>query len=94
MSTFIMFGTYSADALKEISATRTEKAKEIIKDLGGEIISMYALLGEIDLILIVKLPGMDEAVKASVVLTKKTDIAFSTCAAMEVSQFDKIVEEL
>ena len=94
MATFIMFGTYSADALKDVSAQRTENAKNTIRKFGGEIISMYALLGDIDLMLIVNLPGIDEAVKASVSLTKETDIAFTTSAALEVGQFDKIMEEL
>jgi uncharacterized protein with GYD domain len=92
MSTFFMFGKYSADALKGISAKRTEKAKELIERSGGKILSMYALLGKIDLILIVNLPGIEEALKVSVALTKSTGIAFYTSAAMEVSQFDKIVE--
>ena len=94
MSTFIMFGKYSADALKGISATRTEKAKELIEKSGGKILSMYALLGKIDLMLIVNLPGIEEAAKVSVALAKSTGIAFSTSAAMEVSQFDKIMEGL
>ena len=52
MSTFIMFGRYSQDALKGISAKRTEKAREIIEKAGGKILSMYALLGKIDLVTI------------------------------------------
>jgi uncharacterized protein with GYD domain len=94
MSTFIMFGKYSSEALKGISAKRTEKAKEMIEKFGGKILSMYTLLGDIDLILIVNLPGIEEAVKVSVALMKSTGIAFSTSPAMEVSQFDKIVEGL
>jgi uncharacterized protein with GYD domain len=94
MATFIMFGKYSSEALKGISAKRTEKAKEMIEKSGGKILSMYALLGKIDLILIVNLPGIEEAVKVSVALTKSSGIAFSTSPAMEVSQFDKIVEGL
>lgn len=94
MATFIMLGSYSSDALREMSAQRTENARNIIKKFGGEIVSMYALLGEIDLILIVNLPGIEEAVKASVSLTKATDIAFSTSAALSVDQFDKLTAEL
>ena len=94
MSTFIMFGKYSSEALKGISAERTEKSKDIIAKFGGEIISMYALLGEIDLLLVVSLPGIDEAVKASVSLTKNTGIAFSTSAAIGVAEFDRMAEGL
>ena len=36
MATFFMFGKYSAEALKEISADRTDTAKGLIKSFGGE----------------------------------------------------------
>ena len=94
MSTFIMFGKYSSEALKEISAKRTEQAKEIIAKFGGEIISMYALLGSIDLLMVVNMPNFDAAAKVSIALTKRTGISFSTSAAIAVDQFDQIAEEL
>lgn len=37
MATFLMFGKYSPDALKEISAERTDKAVALIKEHGGSI---------------------------------------------------------
>ncbi len=46
MATYFMFGKYSSDALTGISASRTEKASKLIQKYGGEIKSIYALLGE------------------------------------------------
>ena len=37
MSTFFMFGKYSQEALKGISAERTKKAAALIKKYGGKI---------------------------------------------------------
>ena len=37
MATYFMFGKYSADAMKEISAERTKKAAALVKQYGGEI---------------------------------------------------------
>ena len=91
MATFMMFGRYSSEALKGISTKRTEKATELIKKSGGEIISMYALLGANDLVLIVDLPDLEEAMKASVTLGKETGIAFTTSPAVKVEDFDKLM---
>ena len=91
MATFMMFGKYSSEALKGISAKRTEKASELIRKAGGEITSMYVLLGGNDLILTVELPGIEEAMKASVELGKETGIAFNTSPAIKVEEFDKLI---
>ena len=91
MATFMMFGRYSSEALKGISTNRTEKATELIRKSGGEIISMYALLGANDLVLIVDLPGLEEAMKVSVALGKETGIGFTTSPAVKVEDFDKLM---
>ena len=44
MSTYFMFGAYSLDSMKAISAERTEKAAALMKKFGGDIQSGYALL--------------------------------------------------
>ncbi len=94
MSTFLMFGRYSSEAVKQINAERTGKAASVIKKFGGQVNSMYALLGEYDLVLIVELPGVEEAMKASLALTQLTGISFSTSPAVTVETFDKMVAEM
>lgn len=91
MATFLMFGKYSAQAIKEASPKRTKAAEDLIKKLGGKVQAMYALLGETDLLLVVDLPGIEAAVKASVALGKMTGISFTTCPAVSVAEFDKII---
>ncbi len=91
MQTFLLMGRYSVDAVKEMSVNRTEKAVELIVELGGKVISMYALLGGYDLVLIVELPNIEAAMKASLGLTLLTGISFSSFPAVSVSEFDKII---
>lgn len=91
MATFVMFGKYSAEAVKGISSERTKKAAALIKKMGGEIKGMYALLGEDDLVLIVTLPGVEQAMKFSVALHKLTGISFTTSPAVTVEEFDKLM---
>jgi uncharacterized protein with GYD domain len=93
MATFFMFGKYTCDAIKEISIGRTQQAVAEIKKLGGEITAMYALLGEYDLLFSVSLPGVADAIKASVALQKLTGISFSSCPAVSVEVFDQLVTE-
>jgi len=91
MATFLFFGKYSSRALQEMSVQRTDKAVDVIKRFGGEVLAMYATLGEYDLVVVVSLPGTDEALKASVALTKLTGISLTTAPAVSVEQFDKLM---
>ena len=92
MATFFMFGRYSPDSIKAISIERTQQAIGEIKRLGGEVRAMHALLGEYDLLFCVELAGIDDAIKASVALSKLTGISFTTCPAVSIEMFDQMVE--
>jgi len=94
MATFILFGKYSTDALKGVSVARTKKASALVKKSKGKVAGMYAMLGEKDLIFIVELPSMEEAIKVSVGLHKLTGIAFTTAPAITVEKFDSLVTKI
>jgi uncharacterized protein with GYD domain len=91
MATYFMFGKYSHEAIKEISAERTKKSIAMIEKNGGKVKSGYALLGEFDLVLIVDFPDINQAMKASVGLTQLLGIAFSTSPAVSIEEFDKMM---
>jgi uncharacterized protein with GYD domain len=90
MATFFMFGKYTLEGIKGMSSARTKKIINIIKKSRGEVKSMHALLGDNDLVFIVDFPGNEEAIKASVAITKLTGIAFTTSPAVTVEEFDKL----
>ena len=94
MTTFLMFGSYSSESLKNISEERTDKAKELVKKYRGDIKAGYAMLGEYDLLLIVDLPNKEAAMKVSVGLNKLLDIAFTTAPAITMREFDKLMKEV
>ena len=56
MATYLLFGKYSSEALKGISAQRSEEAKALFKKHGGELKQAYATLGGVDLVMIADLP--------------------------------------
>jgi len=93
MPIFMMFGKYSTEALKGISPERTDKAVELIKKNGGKVISMYAVMGEHDLVLTLEFPTPENAIATSVALNKLTRISFTTSPVVEVEKFDKLISE-
>ena len=94
MATFIMFGKYSPEVLKAMSPDRTKEAVSIIKKFGGELQSGYALMGEKDLVFTLTFPGIEQAMKASVALSKMTGISITTSPAVTVGEFDKMMTDV
>ncbi len=93
MVTYFMFGDYSAEGIQEISADRTEKCNDIIKKLGGNIRSIYALIGSYDIVIIVELPSREEAIKASIAVGNETGLSFQTFPAISADLFDQLASE-
>ena len=94
MPIFMMFGKYSQESLKGVSADRTKKAIKIIEKNGGKIISMYAVLGEHDLVFTLEFPDADKALSAAVALNMLTGISFTTSPVVDVEQFDRLMSEI
>ena len=90
MAKFFMYGKYSQEAIKDISADRTKKALDVITKAGGKVSSMYALLGKYDIVLITDFPGIADVMKASIALNKLTGITFTSFPAISIEEFDKI----
>jgi uncharacterized protein with GYD domain len=91
MPIFMMFGKYSSAALKGVSPERTEKAVELIGQNQGKVISMYAVMGEHDLVFTLDFPDIDNAVATSVALHRLTGITFSTSPVVDVEKFDSLI---
>ena len=68
-----------------------EDAQNVKTKGGGEFKAGYALLGEIDLILIVELPDNGQAIKTSAALSKMLGISFTTSPAVSAEEFDKLM---
>ena len=94
MATYFMFGSYSQESARKISAKRTGETKELIEKYGGKLTAAYAMLGEKDIVLIVDMPSTEQAMKTSVALSRMLGVGFSTCPAVSVEVFDKLTEEL
>ena len=93
MSTFFLFGTYTQDSLEGIDARRTKKAEEIVKGYGGSVRSVHALLGPYDIVFIVEVPGVPEAVQVSLAISKETGLNLTSAPAITVADFDRLAQD-
>lgn len=79
------------EGMKSISAERTDKTLALIKEYGGEFKATYALLEDIDLILIVEMPDTGQAMKTSAALSEYLGVSFTTAPAVSAEEFDKLL---
>jgi len=93
MATYLMFGQYSRESVKEISAKRTKDAMALVKQYGGKIKDGYAMLGDQDLLIILEAKDNSTAMQISVALSKMLDIAFTTAPAVGMDEFDKLMKK-
>ena len=92
MAIYVMVGEYSLDAVKMISAERTDQAEALLKEHRGKLKAGYVTLGQSDLILIVEPPPAPGAMQVSVELTLITGIDFTTSPALSIKEFDQMME--
>ena len=86
-----MIRIFLPEGMKGISAGRSTKAMALIKKHGGELKAGYALLGEVDLVLIVEMPDTGQAMKTSAALAKLLGASFNTAPAVSMDEFDKLM---
>ncbi len=91
MSTYLMFGKYSLEGAKGISAKRTEQSMALLKKYKAELKGGYALLGKTDLLLIVEAPDTGKVMQLSAALGKLLGVSFSTAPAVSIDEFDKLM---
>ncbi len=89
-----MFGKYGPEGIQQITAQRSRLVHDLIAKAGGRVRESYALLGQYDLVFVVDLPNMTDAIRASMAMSRLTNISFSTCAAMPIAEFDQTAEDL
>ncbi len=94
MATFFIFGKYTNESLQKISPKRTKQVESMIHQKGGQVLQIYGLLGQFDLVVIADLPGIESAFEISLSLTKITGIGFTSVPAVEVKAFDEIADRI
>ncbi len=91
MATYLLFGKLTPEAARIMSAKRTDDATALIKRHGGEFRAGYALLGDVDFMVIAELPDTQRAMQVSVGLAKLLGFPFRTAPAVTIAEFDKLM---
>ncbi len=91
MATYILFGTITPEITSIITAKRTQDATALIRKHGGEFKAGYALMGDVDFVVIVEAPDNQRAMQISVGLTKLLGFPFHTVPAITIDEFDKLM---
>lgn len=93
MPKFLMCGSCPTEALREVGVGYKEKTLKIAKMFNGEINAMYSTAGEYDLVLLIDLPDIESAMKASIELNKLTGVRFSTSPLIALEELFKSEED-
>ena len=91
MKTFLMLGKSSSKELKEIGLKYKAEVVSLVRNFGGDVKSIYVMLREKYLVLILTFPGMKKAMKASGALSKLTGISFEIRPAVPVEELNKVM---
>ncbi|MGZ5042873.1 MAG: GYD domain-containing protein, partial [Usitatibacter sp.] len=89
MATYVSFLKYTEQGIKNIkeSPSRIEKARQLIKSLGGELKSFYLVQGRYDAIIIAEAPSDDIVAKFALASTSQGNVRTETVRAFTEEEF-------
>jgi uncharacterized protein with GYD domain len=96
MATYITLMKYTEQGLKTIkeSPSRLEKAKQLLKSLGGELKSFHLVQGRYDAIVISEAPNDEAVTKFALATGSLGNVRTETLRAFTESEYRKIVSAL
>ena len=96
MPTYISFASYTDQGIRNVkdSPKRLDAAKDLAKDLGGELKQFYLTMGAYDIVIILDLPGDDAAAKFALSLCARGNVRTTTVKAFTEAEYRDIVASL
>ncbi len=96
MPTFISFVNWTDQGIKNIkdSPNRSEAAKALLREMGGEIKDIYYTSGQYDFVVIADAPDGDVMAKFALAVGAWGNVRTTTCRAFTESEFQKMVSDL
>ena len=96
MSTYITLLNYTEQGLKTIkeSPSRLEKARQLLKSMGGELKSFYLVQGRYDAVVISEAPNDETAAKFALTIGAQGNVRTETVRAFTEDEYRKIVSGL
>ena len=96
MATYVSFLKYTEQGIKNIkeSPSRVEKARQLIKSLGGELKAFYLVQGLYDALVIAEAPSDDIVAKFALARGSTGNVRTETTRAFTEDEFRKIITGL
>ena len=96
MATYVTFLKYTEQGIKNIkeSPSRLEKAKQLIRSLGGELKSFYLVQGRFDAVVIAEAPSDDVVAKFALASGSQGAVRTETSRAFTEEEYRKIISGL
>ncbi len=96
MPTYVSFASYTDQGIRNVkdSPKRLDTAKDLAKDLGGELKQFYLTMGAYDIVIVLDLPGDDAAAKFALSLCSLGNVRTTTVKAFTEAEYRDIVASL
>ncbi|MEE9139692.1 MAG: GYD domain-containing protein [Alphaproteobacteria bacterium] len=96
MSTHIILANYTDQGIRNIkqSPSRLDLAKDMIRQLGGNVKDFYLTMGAYDLVMVVDIPSDEIGAQMLLALGSLGNIRTTTVRAFTETQFREIVQAL
>jgi uncharacterized protein with GYD domain len=96
MSSYVMLFRFTGRGMEDVqnSPDRVEAAKNISRELGGEVKQFFALLSHYDTMFILDAPDDETAARISAAIGKQGNVRAETFRAFSESEFRQIVSGL
>jgi len=96
MATYLTLLKYTEQGIKNIkeSPSRLEKAKQLLKSLGGELKSFYLVQGRYDALVIAEAPSDHVVAKLAVASGSTGNVRTETSRAFTEEEYRKIISGL
>jgi len=96
MATYITLLNYTEQGLKTIkeSPSRLEKARQLLKSMGGELKSFYLVQGRYDAVVVSEAPNEEVAAKFALTIGAQGNVHTETVRAFTEDEYRKIVSGL
>ena len=96
MATYVTLLKYTEQGIRNIkeSPSRLEKARQLIKSLGGELKSFYLVQGRYDAIVITEAPNDEVAAKFALASGSLGNVRTETTRAFTEEEYRRIISGL
>ena len=96
MATYIVLINYTDQGIRNIkdSPNRAKAARQALRDMGGDMKTLYLTMGSYDLVAIVEAPSEEVAVKFLLATGAHGNVRTTTLRAFSEDEFRDIVQSL